>query len=507
MGNTQSSSSSCLETLKTTHVEASNVEFWNSLFDLAALESDLASHLSTQDMQELIKNFPENVSSLLSVSLTNLEEIVQPDYPTEFPIHLALGILKLLTFVFPYIHSFSSDSLSSKQVSSFSHTFIQLSVHPGFTVPLKHSVLIWNIGVEVPSITPAPSHMDICRYELLRCICSFISWPVFNEPKAGPNVYFESFITCEHQHSREFFLSLVNTIISHREKKFKLFGSFGTDHKTPLCEASIHLLTLLLEQPLSSSTRSTEPIKNIFIAHLNSINQSFDFDLICSGFSSLFNNPVVVKSYSVHGVSVEVSLDQDILLLFLKILLSHTSIISYLAARLSIEAFLVPASHLAIDLTYESDVNELKTGSLSLFGHLFCILSENRDFCVALNTPLSSTLKLPDLPSIDGLLGDLFLLVSHRLIVKLLNRNVAFAKTLFISLVNVSPYLKKIHHITAGKYLDLFKFLSSDRFLLHNPTNCDLVELLLEFFSNIVHYQYTLNDHLIYSMLVCENSF
>ncbi|KAL0218363.1 hypothetical protein P9112_004016 [Eukaryota sp. TZLM1-RC] len=482
MGNTNSTSSLPLERLSKETVSETEELFWASIFDLFSEVEDFHGLIESLDVSYIVSNLPSNIHTLLTrchQELSSYQSI------SPFPTKQALGILRFLTSFVPFLHALSFET------PSFTDLLLSLCFHPGFTVSSSARLdvfadLIWSTGLWSSNPVSHPSFTDLNRGVVLRCILSFLSCSLYQPDNL---FYLDSFKNSQHNLINVFICSLFNTVINFkRGSKFKIFSTFAKDYKPAVFEVSIQLLLILLD---FEETAFTSCIKSI---------QPHDFSFLLSGFLTLFSNPVVTKSETLDE-SIDVVLDQEALLLFLKIAYIHQEFFSFITSTVALESLLLPLSNIVLDLD-----NDKLLQNHWLFVYIFLLLSHDRNFSVALSTPLSSPLKIPELPNISGVLGDLFLLVLHKLIARNL-KNFELCKGFLVVLHNISPFLKNLHHVVASKYLDLFKFLSSPRFLSVSINNFDLLGLLLKIFSNIVHHQYSFNDHFVYSLLVSEDDF
>jgi hypothetical protein len=140
-------------------------------------------------------------------------------------------------------------------------------------------------------------------------------------------------------------------------------------------------------------------------------------------------------------------------------------------------------------------------GLLSSGIYTLLVLSGERNFSVRLNRPFTLP-PPPGIPVFVGSHAELLVLVLHDL---LLCKNIMLLSlydVILTIIVNVSPYVKSMSSVGAGRLMHLFEVFATKKFLLANETNHHLVFFLLETANNLIQYQYEGNHHFVYQLLL-----
>jgi len=149
---------------------------------------------------------------------------------------------------------------------------------------------------------------------------------------------------------------------------------------------------------------------------------------------------------------------------------------------------------------YEGRKDTTQNGLIHLGVFTLLFLSGKREFGVQLNKPFTRKVTI-DLPTFTGSYADFLILVFHKMLVDGHPRLESLYECLLTVLANVSPYLKMLSMVTCMKLMNLFKLLSTQKFLFEKPKNNRYAFFLLEVFNNCIQYQYAGNYHLIYALI------
>ncbi|KAL0228523.1 hypothetical protein RCL1_004666 [Eukaryota sp. TZLM3-RCL] len=474
--------------------------YWDSFFSFLFSLKTFQPKSFPISFKTVLDTHPVNITSIISHSLSHLTTFIN-DYIQEFPVQRTLALIRLLSSIFPLIHSSSNTDfiqslLSEKEVypsiaSSLLSNLVSLCFVPGFTLPdlgitdeTPLSDLVWAGGVLNCTSHYVSAQVDQIRTEVIRLISIVVSDPLFqSNPSSSP---FLSILTSfSHKFSLPFFISLLNIVISFKSPKLKLIFS---DVKTPLFEACLHLLLLILDifEPIEENQSNITSSLPIYCRILNQIQSEEDQLLIISSLISLIQYPVYCKAFSTTETTVDLALDQECLLLLTKLLFLHPTLLHVLCAVKPVQEYLVPLCQLALELCIEDEIG---------ISELPCLRGS------------VGSLKLPDVSLIEGTFGDLFLTVCHRIVSKALIKHSHVAKALLTAVVNCSPYFRFISNATIIKYLEFFKKLASPKFLIGHDFSFEIVTLLIEFFAFVIQYQYHTNEHVVYGLLQYEDSF
>jgi len=155
---------------------------------------------------------------------------------------------------------------------------------------------------------------------------------------------------------------------------------------------------------------------------------------------------------------------------------------------------------------YVCRIEAAKTGLLHACAIVILKLSCERDFCIALNQRYPGDLPI-DIPKFDGTYADLLILICHKLMMSSEEILKSVFHVLLTILYNVSPYITNLSVSTSSKLVSLFELFSSKKFLLASPNNQQYIIFLLDIFNNLIHYQYSGNSRMIYTLLRKANVF
>lgn len=165
------------------------------------------------------------------------------------------------------------------------------------------------------------------------------------------------------------------------------------------------------------------------------------------------------------------------------------------------------ALDLMVVLLYYASENKLdpsQVGLVRMCSFMLQTLSSDRTFSVKLNKPFEGHPSLPSnikIPNFQGSYGDYLILTIFSLIASSKGTLSTLYPALFITITNISCYLKNLSPVTSNKLLSLLSSVSAPGFILADEANHILVKYLLEALNNIVQFQFSHNPHLIYAIL------
>ena len=142
-----------------------------------------------------------------------------------------------------------------------------------------------------------------------------------------------------------------------------------------------------------------------------------------------------------------------------------------------------------------------KIGTVHLVAFTLLILSGDRNFGVRLNKSYDHSYPSLKLPAFEGNHADVLILCLHQVIVDGHRNLTQLYDCLLTIIANVAPYIKSISSVTSHKLLSMLRMFTAPKFLLMNPTNCELSLILMDALNNMVQYQFDGNTRLIYAIL------
>merc|ERR1712085_162414 len=95
----------------------------------------------------------------------------------------------------------------------------------------------------------------------------------------------------------------------------------------------------------------------------------------------------------------------------------------------------------------------------------------------------------------------------HKLVVNGAYKLVPLYSCFLTIICNVSPYWRSMSLVAAVKLVNLFELFSSPKFLYSGDNAHRHLALPLEVFNNVIQYQYTGNQHLVYAIVRRKDSF
>lgn len=121
------------------------------------------------------------------------------------------------------------------------------------------------------------------------------------------------------------------------------------------------------------------------------------------------------------------------------------------------------------------------------------MLSGERKFGVQLNKPFAYK-RFPvdkSLGSFSGTYNDFLVQMVNKLMMDCSPRLIGIHDTLLTILANVSPFITSLSMTSAMKLAKLFELFATPKNLLSNKNCHRFVQFLLEIFNNLIQYQYS----------------
>ncbi|CAH8613634.1 unnamed protein product [Schistosoma bovis] len=399
---------------------------------------------------------------------------------------------------------------------------------------------IWQSGVGFAQAPAVNVIHDSNRTEILKLILTCFSETMYleqEEAHRSENRWVTFFTSTANRHALPLFASLLNVVCAYDPVGLGVPYNhlMFSDSREPLVEVALQILCITLEPDhvISSPTYSNASFRdlnsshnhpcsdvdeqlslngtgmtsqnsgngdvwnnemNLFVNYMSRIHRDEDFAFILSGITRLLNNPLV-QTY-LPGSSKKVQMHQELLVFFWRICECNKKFMYYVLKSSQVLDLIVPILyHLNNSRNDQSRIGLIHVGVFILL-----LLSGERNFGVRLNKPYRHR-SLLDVPVFTGTHADLLIIVSHRLITSGHNRLNPLFDCLLTIIANVSPYLKSLSMVSSNKILHLLDAFSQPWFLYSNPSNHQLVFLLLEVFNNIIQYQFDGNSNLVYTLI------
>jgi len=269
-------------------------------------------------------------------------------------------------------------------------------------------------------------------------------------------------------------------------------GSESASQSDKLLLAARNLAATL---PLPSNlTADNDP--NVIRGILRILTQE-DLTIVALGIAELLANPIRAESTWLPNSVKRIECHQELLVLlwhFIDISPNFIHVLVQDASRCI--AVLRPL----LVFTFQTRGRPMKMGLLYTCIFLLMRLSSIRSFAVALNTPFPNDFYLgPDAPDLSNMTyADVLILVCHRFIHTAPPELESLLAVVLNILVNISPYCMRLSLATAARIHSLFEIFASDAALFKGEVNHRYVDLLLEFYANILQYQFPGNAPLAY---------
>lgn len=315
------------------------------------------------------------------------------------------------------------------------------------------------------------------------------------------------------------FYSLLNTILSYDPNGLGVpySSAFASDNHVRLVELSAQVLCVLLDcglpgNPEPSANVDDEPVVefdeaskggfNIFRTLLARLDSSKELTFAYKGFVRLLKNVYESESTYLPGSVEKLDCFQEILVLLWKTLEENPLFMNHILTKCDVADVVVPICF----LMYQSRRDPAQIGLVHICTFVLLKLSGERSFGVNLNKPYDTRLPC-DMPLFSGTHADLIAVTLHKLIVNGAYKLVPLYSCFITIVCNVSPYWRSMSLVAAVKLVNLFELFSSPKFLYSGENAHRHLALLLEVFNNVIQYQYTGNQHLVYAIIRRKDSF
>jgi len=363
---------------------------------------------------------------------------------------------------------------------------------------------------------------DRNRIEVLRLLLASCSDPLFSpadEYNPLASRWMSVAVAADSPNAPCLFYSLLNIVLSYDPSK----SNFAGGHHVELVELSAQVLCVLLDcglsgDPVPYENRRGEPVVpieeaykvgfNIFRLLLARIDNGKDLNTLYRGFVRLLRtmyeskNTILPTSQTLLGNQTRLDCHQELLILLWKTLEENPLFLDFILTRCDVCELVVPICY----LMYVSRKDATAVGLIHICTFILLKLSGERSFGVTLNRPFRT--KLPcDIPLFTGSHADLITITLHKIMVNGSYRLVPLYSCFLTIISNFSPYWRSMSLLASVKMVNLFELFSSPKFLYSSEKAYRHIALLLEIFNNIIQYQYTGNQHLVYAIVRRKDSF
>ena len=437
-------------------------------------------------------------------------------------------MIRVLTRIVPYVLEWESkhadaqffwaeqNPLAPKLVRSvFTALFL-----PGFTVDAMREKqegveamgpreeLLWTNGIGSGSAkkhsNDARSGLNSNRSEVLRLLLVCLSTPLYyypNDYKSVENKWIR--LVCLGKDEQavpnrvELLYSTVNMLHGYDPVGWGIpYGAVfaGETHETCV-QLCVQALLVLLD---------FDDDGNVFMQLLGKLANEEDFGLLYDTIHALLQSVHQARNSYLPLSLKGIPFYQEMLVLFWKLLNSNKAFFEYVLTKKDITGIVVPL----VFFIWRGRKDIAYIGLVHICTFILLLLSGERSFGIALNTPFTAKLSLDGCPPLKrSNHADLLVLVFHKIAVdgvKQLEKLYSCAATI---LCNISPYCKCLSLIASIKLVNLFVLFSKPRYLLAAPENYQNTNFILDAFNNIIQYQYEGNPHLIYAMCCNAKAF
>lgn len=388
----------------------------------------------------------------------------------------------------------------------------------------KPASIVWSAGVGIspdhPDYEGQTRKYDKNRLEVLRMLLSAIADPLYCAPE-DYNPLLSRWLAiataADAPNQVCLFYSLLNTVLTFEPSNSVMMSADTATH-LKLVEASLQVLLVLIDagipgdpEPMLSRVTGREcvdfdlaskPGFNTYRILLSRIRTRRELTLIFKGFARLLKTSYEGKSGYMNTSAKLMKCHQELLILLWKILEENPLFMQHILTQMDINELVVPMCY----LMFTSRRDPARIGLVHICTFILLKLSGERSFGVNINKPFM--LKLPcELPLFSGSHADLIGIVLHKLIVNGAYKLVPLYSCFITIICNISPYWRNISLVASVKMVNLFELFSSPKFLYSSRDAYKHLSLVLEVFNNMIQYQYTGNQHLVYALIRRKDSF
>jgi len=400
------------------------------------------------------------------------------------------------------------------------------SVDNGVVLLAKPASIVWAAGLGVKpnqlGYDGSTRKYDKNRVEVLRLLLVACCDPLFSpadEYNPLASRWLAVAVAADAPNAICLFYSLINTVLSYDPNGIGVpySNAFANDTHVKLVELSAQTLCVLLDCGLPGSPQpvhnnSGEPIVefedaskggfNIFRTCLARIDSGKELSFCYKGFVRLLKNIYESNNTYLPNSLAKLECFQELLVLLWKMLQENPLFMNHILTQCDVNEIIVPICY----LMYQSRRDPAQIGLVHICTFVLLMLSGERSFGVNLNKPFHTRLPC-DLPLFSGSHSDLIAITLHKLIVNGAYKLVPLYSCFITIICNVSPYWRSMSLVAAVKLVNLFELFSSPKFLYSGDNAHRHLALLLEVFNNVIQYQYTGNQHLVYAIVRRKDSF
>lgn len=399
-------------------------------------------------------------------------------------------------------------------------------IDAGVTLSARPAGIVWAAGCGVSpdqlGYDGGTRKYDRNRVEVLRLLLAATCDPLFSpadEYNPLASRWLAVAVAADAPNGICLFYSLLNTILSYDPNGLGVpySSAFASDTHVRLVELSAQVLCVLLDCGLPGNPEPVEnddgePIVdfeeasrggfNIFRTLLARIDSGRELTFLYKGFVRLLRNVYESKNTYLPNSMAKLECFQELLVLFWKLLEENPLFMNHILTQCDVNEIVVPICY----LMYQSRRDPAQIGLVHICTFVLLKLSGERSFGVNLNKSFNTRLPC-DLPLFHGSHSDLISITLHKLIVNGAYKLVPLYSCFITVVCNVSPYWRKMSLVAAVKLVNLFELFSSPKFLYSGENAHRHLALLLEVFNNVVQYQFTGNQHLVYAIIRRKDSF
>jgi len=400
-------------------------------------------------------------------------------------------------------------------------------VENGVVLVARPTSIVWAAGIGVKpnqlGYDGATRKYDKNRIEVLRLLLTCMCDPLFSpadEYNPLASRWLAVAVAADAPNAICLFYSLFNTILSYDPNGplgVPYATAFQSDAHVKLVELSSQILCVLLDCGLPGNPEPVhndngEPIVefdeaskggfNIFRTLLARLDSGKELSFCFKGFVRLLRNVYECKNTYLPNSIANLECFQELLVLLWKMLEENPLFMTHVLTQCDVNEIIVPICY----LMYQSRRDPAHIGLVHICTFVLLKLSGERSFGVNLNKPFN--IRLPcDLPLFSGSHADLIAIILHKLVVNGSYKLVPLYSCFITIICNVSPYWRSMSLVAAVKLVNLFELFSSPKFLYSGDNAHRHLALLLEVFNNVIQYQYTGNQHLVYAIVRRKDSF
>ena len=445
-------------------------------------------------------------------------------------VHAAMHMLFLPQFTCDYYEEQAADatvnpdpvSQEDRELRAEAGLSQSKMVKAGIPISPRPLSIIWAPGCGVRAddlgYDGATRKYDANRMEVLRLILAACCDPLYapaDEYSPLSSRWLAVAVAADAPNAICLFYSLLNVILTFDQNVGPFLGNSETHVK--LVELSAQVLCVLLDCGLPGCpepvrNESGEPIVdfdeaskggfNMFRTLLARIDNARELRFCFKGFVKLLNTVYESKSAYMPNSTSKLGCYQELLVLLWKFLEENPLFMSHILTQCDVNELIIPICY----LLYMSRRDPAQIGLVHICTFILLKLSGERSFGVSLNKPFNTRLPC-DLPLFSGSHADLIAITLHKLIVNGAYKLVPLYSCFITIVCNVSPYWRSMSLVAAVKLVNLFELFSSPKFLYSGENAHRHLALLLEVFNNVIQYQYSGNQHLVYAIIRRKDSF